>query len=62
MTSHEEHEKKIAEAINYFYQECGDEDTWNTQERRWRDLLLARINVEDGYSPVVDGRTILFND
>ena len=45
-----EHDLHIAEAVNAFRTECGDEDTWTPQEARWHDLLLKRIDREDGYA------------
>lgn len=58
-TSRHDHDRHIAEALNAFYQEHGDEDCWTPEEVRWHDLLLARVDRQDGYPPVVDGHEVV---
>lgn len=49
MSSLSEHQRHIAEAIEKFEQQHGDEDEWNEYECQCHDILLERINREDGF-------------
>ncbi len=58
MVSSEVHKKHLAAAMQNFYDCYGDEQRWDDDTRRLHDRMLARIDVQDGYEPRVDGRLI----
>lgn len=50
MISYSEHQEHLAEALEKYYDQHGDEKHWTAYECECHDKLVHQVNVEDGYS------------